>query len=86
MFLSFALMSPALGFINGVGFVGLNMAVAIGDGVIARIGLSLLFANVLGLGLHGYWWGSALAGFVSVLGGWAYYFFGKWQSRKLLTD
>lgn len=86
MFLSFALMSPALGFINGIGFVGLNMAVAIGDGVMARIGLSLLFANVMGLGLHGYWWGSALAGFVSVIGGWAYFFFGKWQSRKLLTE
>ena len=86
MFLSFALFCPPLGFINGIGFVGLNMAIAMGDGVIARIGLSLLFANAMGLGLHGYWWGSALAGFVSVFGGWAYYFFGKWQSRKLLTD
>ncbi len=85
MFLSFALMSPALGFVSGIGFVSLNMAVAIADGVVARIGLSLLFANVMGMGLHGYWWGSALAGFVSVMGCWAYYFFGRWQTRKLLT-
>ena len=86
MYLTFALMSPSMGFINGIGYVGLNLGIAIADGVVARIGLSLLFAGVMGLGLHGYWWGSALAGFVSVLGGWAYYFFGKWQSRKLLTD
>ncbi len=86
MFLSFSLMSPPLGFLNGIGHVTLNMIIALGDGVVARIGLSLLFANVFAMGLHGYWWGSALAGFVSVFGGWAYFFFAKWQDRKLLTD
>lgn len=86
MYLTFALMSPPLGFINGIGHVSLNMAIAIGDGVVARIGLSLLFAHAFAMGLHGYWWGSALAGFVSVIGGWLYYFFGRWHNRKLLTD
>lgn len=85
-FLSFALMSSPLGFLSGIGHVTLNMVIALTDGVIARIGLSLLFANVFAMGLHGYWWGSALAGFVSAIGGWAYFFFGKWQKRKLLTD
>ncbi len=86
MFLGFALFSAPLGFLGGIGHVSLNMVIALGDGVLARIGLSLLFANVLGMGLHGYWWGSALAGFVSVLGGWAYYFFAPWHRRKLLLQ
>lgn len=85
LYLSFALFSPPLGFINGIGFVGMNFGIALADGVVARIGLSLLFAGSMGMGLHGYWWGSALAGFVSVIGGWAYYFFGRWQKRQLLT-
>lgn len=85
MFLSFATMSPPLGLINGVGHVKLNFIIALADGVVARIGLCLLLANVCGLGLHGYWWGSALAGFVSSIAGYAYYFSGRWQTRKILV-
>lgn len=85
MYLSFALMVEPIGLINGVGFVSLNLAIAVADGVIARIGLSLLLAHTFGMGLHGYWWGSSLAGFVSVIPGWLYFFFGKWQKRRLLT-
>ncbi len=85
MFLSFATMSPPLGLISGVGFVKLNFAIALADGVVARIGLCLLLANTFALGLHGYWWGSALAGFVSSIAGFAYYFSGRWQTRKILV-
>ena len=84
MFLSFATMSPPLGLINGVGHVRLNFVIALADGVVARIGLSLLLAVTFGMGLHGYWWGSALAGFVSSIWGYAYYFSGRWQSRQVL--
>ena len=56
------------------------------DGVVARIGLCLLMANVLGMGLHGYWWGSALAGFVSTIAAWIYFFTGRWKTRKLLMN
>ncbi len=84
MYLSFALMSTPLGFINGLGHVNLNLAIALVDGVVARIGLSVLLA--IPLGLHGYWWGSALAGFVSVIWGWLYYLSGRWEKRKLLVD
>lgn len=84
MYLSFALMSTPIGFLNGLGHVGLNLAIALVDGVAARIGLSLLLA--IPLGLHGYWWGSALAGFVSVLWGWLYYFSGRWKTRRLLVE
>lgn len=84
MYLSFALMSTPIGFLNGLGNVNLNLIIALIDGVVARIGLSLLLA--IPLGLHGYWWGSALAGFVSVIWGWLYYWRGNWQERKLLVD
>ena len=85
MFLSFVTMAPALGFITGIGNVRLNFIISIADGVVARIGLGLLLAGPLDLGLYGYWWGSALAGFVSTIGGWAYFFSGRWKTRKLLT-
>lgn len=85
MFLTFALMSPPLGFINGIGNTRLNFLIAVGDGVIARIGLGLLLAIPCGMGLFGYWWGSALAGFVSVIAGWIYYFSGRWKSRQILV-
>ena len=85
LFLSFALMSPPLGFINGLGNTRLNFLIAVADGVIARIGLGLFLSITCGMGLYGYWWGSALAGFVSVIPGWIYYFSGKWKSRKILA-
>lgn len=86
MYLGFALMSPPLGFLNGIGHMRLNLVIALADGVVARIGLSLLLANVLGMGLHGYWWGQTLAGLVSVIWGWLYFFSGLWKTRKLLSN
>ena len=86
MFLSFALMAPPLGFITGIGNARLNFAIAVADGVVARIGLGLLLAVVCGIGLFGYWWGSALAGFVSVVAGWLYYFSGRWKHRAILVS
>ena len=84
MFLSCCLMAPTLGLINGVGNTMLNMIIALLDGVIARIGLSLLFGRTLGMGLEGFWLGNALAGYVSVILAALYFFFGNWQDRRLL--
>jgi len=85
LFLAFALMSSPLGFINGLGFTSLNMGVAILDGVIARIGLSLLMGITLGMGLVGFWWGNALAGYISVILPGLYFLFGKWEKRQVLA-
>ena len=85
MFLSFALMAPPLGFITGIGNAKLNFIIAVADGVVARIGLGLLLAVTCGIGLFGYWWGSSLAGFVSVIAGWIYYFSGRWKNRRILV-
>lgn len=86
MYLSFATMSPAMGLTTGVGDVKFNFIVSIADGVVARIGLSILLARVLGMGLYGYWWGSALAGFVTAGASWTYFFIGRWKTRRLLTE
>ena len=81
-YLGFALMQPMLGLINGVGNTTLNLVIGVLDGVVARIGLSLLLGGRFGM--WGYFWGYCLAGMVSVLLSWAYFFSGRWKNRKLL--
>ena len=71
--------------INGIGFASLALASGLIDGVFARIGFSLLFGYALGMGLQGFWLGSALAGYVPVLIGGVYYLSGKWKTKKLIT-
>jgi Na+-driven multidrug efflux pump len=84
LYLSFCLMATPLGHINGVGFTTLNLIIAILDGVVGRIGLSILLGQVLGWGVTGFWWGNALAAYISVILGWGYYLFGNWKDRDLL--
>lgn len=86
MFLSLVLMSPTIALINGVGFTTFNLFVALLDGVVARIGLSILLGDVLAWGLPGYWWGHALAGYVSVILGFGYFLLGTWKKRRVLVD
>ncbi len=82
-YLGFTLMQPMLGLINGVGNTPLNLVIGICDGVFARIGLSLGLGSVMGM--WGYFWGYCLAGMVSVILGWIYFFSGRWKNRKLLS-
>lgn len=81
MVVCFGLMAPYLGLINGVGNTMLNMVIALADGVIARIALSLLFGYTLEMGALGFVLGNSLAGFVSVIGGGAYFLSGAWKKR-----
>ncbi len=84
LYLAFCLMATSLGHINGVGFTTLNLVIAVLDGVIGRIGLSLLFGLALDWGVEGFWWGNSLAAFISVFMGLGYYFFGHWEKRELM--
>ncbi len=72
--------------VTGCGFVELGFVIGILDGVVCKIGLSLLFMQVFNLGYIGLWWGVAcsriLPGCISIY----YYFSGKWKTRKLLTE
>lgn len=81
-YLFFSLMSPSNGLISGVGNTMLNLGISIMDGVVARVGLSLLLGNLYGM--WGYFAGYCLAGVVSVILGWLYVWSGKWTKHQLL--
>ena len=71
--------SVAFSLINGSGRSGLNLAVALIDGVIARIGLAALLGFALHLDCYGFWMGDTLAGFMPLAIGLVFYCTGKWQ-------
>ena len=81
-----AIMPSYCAVINGIGFASLSLAIGLTDGVVARIGLSLLLGIVLDLGLDGFWLGTALAGYVTAIGSMIYFYSGHWQKRKLITQ
>ncbi len=65
--------------INGSGNFKVNFATAILDGIVLRIGLSILFGLVLGMEYFGFWLGDAIAGFTPFVIGVIYYFSGRWK-------
>ncbi|MBP5727908.1 MAG: MATE family efflux transporter, partial [Clostridia bacterium] len=71
--------SVAFSLINGSGRSRLNLAVAMIDGVIARIGLAALLGFSLGLNCLGFWLGDALAGFMPMVIGLVFWLSGKWK-------
>lgn len=83
-FASCVFRSPMFALISGSGYARLNLAVGLLDGVLARVGLSVLLGEVFGLGIYGYWYGGALAGYVPFFIGGAYYLSGKWRTRKYI--
>lgn len=83
-FLSFATMAPPLALVNGVGNARLGLIIAILDGVIARIALTLILQRFMGL--EGLWLGNALAGFVTTIIGMWYYHSKRWKTRKLIIE
>jgi putative MATE family efflux protein len=83
---SFAVMAPFNALINGTGFAALSFVIALLDGVVSRIGLSLLLGLTFKMGIEGFWYGSALAGYSTGLVGAVYYLSGKWKTRKLIIS
>ena len=78
--------TPVSAFINGIGYAGMNFIMGIMDGVVVRIGLAVLMGKFLGMGVHGYWYGSAIAGFVFFLVVFPYFLSGRWKGRKTLVE
>ena len=74
--------SAAFSLINGSGRSGLNLAVAIIDGVIARIGLAALLGFALHMDCLGFWMGDALAGFMPLAISLVFYLSGKWREHS----
>ena len=72
--------------VTGCGFVELGFAIGVLDGVICKIGFSLIFLNLLGVGQTSFWWGTAVSRFLpGCLCLW-YFLSGKWKTRKRLSD
>jgi len=84
-FVTFATMNASMALITGQGHALLNFVIAMMDGVVGRIVLSLVLAYVFDFGLYGLFWGNARAGFISVIWGDIYYFSGRWKRRKALV-
>ena len=72
--------------VTGCGFVELGFAIGILDGVVCKIGLSLIFVNFFQMGYQGLWWGVACSRILPCLICIGYYCSGKWKTRKLLTS
>lgn len=72
--------------VNGSGFVTLGFGIGILDGVICKVGLSLLFVYVFNMGYIGLFWGVACSRILPAILCGAYYFSGQWRTRKLITD
>ena len=79
-----ALRPPMMALINGSGNFKLNLSVALLDGVLMRICLSLLLGLTFGMKVYGFWYGHALAGFTPFVIGGFYYLTGHWRTRKYI--
>ena len=77
-------MDAPFALVNGIGYASFNLVVGLLDGVVARIGLSLLLGHFMGL--TGYWLGSGLAGFVTTIAMGVYYLTGRWETRQAVTQ
>lgn len=81
-----ALRPPMMSLINGSGNFKLNLAVALLDGVVMRICLSMILGMLAGMGVYGFWYGHALAGFTPFVIGGVYFLTGKWRTRKYIIE
>ncbi len=74
--------SGANALINGSGNYKVNFVVAIMDGIVKRIGLSLLLGLALNGGYMGFWYGGAYASFTPFVVFIFYAISGSWKTRK----
>ena len=79
-----ACMTPASGVVNATGFTTLSMITGLLDGIVLRIGLSVLFGEILGWGVSGYFLGNAVARLAPAAIDLVYVISGAWLKRKLL--
>ena len=79
-----ALRPSMMALINGSGNFKLNLSVALLDGVVMRICLSLLLGLQAGMGVYGFWYGHALAGFTPFVIGGVYFLSGRWRTGKYI--
>ncbi len=81
MFFGSAARSGMNALVNGSGNYKANFIMAVLDGIVMRIGLTLLFGLALGMRHYGFWLGDALAGYTPFVIGLIFYFSGAWRKR-----
>jgi len=81
--MGFALRQPMLSLCNGIGNAKMSFVVGIIDGVIARVGLAMLFGLVFNMGIMGFWLGDICASFMPFIICGAYFWSGTWKKRSL---
>ena len=79
-YLGATLRPASFALINGSGNSRMNLAVALLDGFVCRIGLSLLLGVTFGWGIRGFWYGNALSGLVPFLIGFSFLLSGRWAN------
>ena len=84
MFYGSAARAPMNALLNGSGDYKINFVTAILDGIVMRIGLSVLFGIAFGMGYIGFWLGDALAGFTPLFIGAVFYITGKWKKQNIV--
>lgn len=72
--------------VTGSGFVSLGFLLGIMDGVVCRIGFSLLFLYVFHQGVISFFWGTALSRTIPGIICLIYFLSGNWRRRKLLSE
>ena len=85
-FVASALRDSMNAFTSGCGNYKFNFAVAIIDGIIARIGLSMLFGMGLAMGYFGFWLGDAISGAMPFVLGSFYYLSGFWKKKSAIVS
>ncbi len=84
--LASALMGPCNALIEGGGHSTLALVIAILDGVVTRIALSLLLGITFQMGLAGFFWGNSLARYTTVIIGGIYVLSKKWENSGILAE
>lgn len=81
-----ALRVPFSALIGGQGNSKLSLVIGILDGIVARVGFSLLFGEALGFGIMGFWLGDVMASHVPAVIGGIYFWSGMWKKFHLPVE
>ncbi len=85
-FVAGALRNSMNAFTSGCGNYKFNFILAVLDGIVARIGFSMLLGLVFDMGYFGFWLGNAAAGATPFVLGAFYYLFGNWKKTSNILN
>ena len=80
-----SMMCPYQSFIEGIGNAKLVLIIALLDGFVSRIAISLILAYGFRMGLMGWFFGYGMAAYVNTIISMIYYYGGFWKKRVALV-